>query len=66
MPEILANFSPQLITNSSTAEAIALKLEFLLNQEISIPSRNACREYAVTHFNWSKISQQVRQVLLSE
>ncbi|MFM7438578.1 MAG: glycosyltransferase family 4 protein, partial [Snowella sp.] len=65
MPEILDNFSPELITDSATAEAIALRLESVLNQKVSIPSRNACREYAVTHFDWSQISQQVRQVLLS-
>jgi glycosyltransferase involved in cell wall biosynthesis len=65
MPEILAPFSPQLITDSTNADAIALKLEALLTGELSMPSRTVCREYAVTNFNWSKIAQQVRQVLLA-
>lgn len=65
MPEILAPFSPQLITDSTNAEAIALGLEALLKGEVSMPSRLACRDYAVTNFSWSKIAQQVRQVLLA-
>ncbi len=65
MPEILTPFSPQLITDSIEAEAIALRLESLFNGTISMPSRAACRDYAVTNFNWVQIAQQVRQVLLA-
>lgn len=65
MPEILEPFSPQLITDSTNADAIALKLEALLTEELSLPSRPVCREYAIANFNWSKIAQQVRQVLLA-
>jgi glycosyltransferase involved in cell wall biosynthesis len=65
MPEILAPFSPQLITDSTDGEAIATRLESWLSGEISLPSRSECREYAFTHFNWPKIAQQVRQVLLA-
>lgn len=65
MPEILAPFSPQLIADSADAEAIALKLEALLSQQIAMPSRVVCREYASTNFNWYKIAQEVRQVLLA-
>ncbi|NEP14465.1 MAG: glycosyltransferase family 4 protein [Symploca sp. SIO2C1] len=65
MPEILANFSPQLITDSTDTEAIALRLEALLSGQLSMPSRTACRDYASTYFNWPKIAQQVRQVLLA-
>ena len=65
MPEILANFSPEMITDSVEVEAIAERLEQLLTGEVPMPSREACREYASTHFNWSKIAQQVRQVILA-
>lgn len=65
MPEILDKFSPSLITDSITEGAIALKLEAALSGEISLPSREACRDYAITHFNWPKIAQNVRQVLLA-
>jgi glycosyltransferase involved in cell wall biosynthesis len=65
MPEILEPFSPQLISESPEADALANRLESWLMGEISLPSRNDCREYADTHFNWPKIAQQVRQVLLA-
>lgn len=64
MPEILANFSPQLITDATDENAIAARLEALLTNKISMPSRQNCREYASTKFNWLKIARQVRQVLL--
>lgn len=64
MPEILAPFSPDLITTSAEAAAIAEKLEQVLLQKIAIPSRDDCRQYAVTNFDWNKIAQRVRNVLL--
>ncbi|QLE59379.1 glycosyltransferase family 4 protein [Nostoc sp. TCL26-01] len=65
MPEILQPFSPELITTSAQATAIAEKLEPILLSQISIPSREDCQQYAVSNFNWQKIAQQVRQVILA-
>jgi glycosyltransferase involved in cell wall biosynthesis len=65
MPEVIEPFLPGLITNSPEEIALAEKLEELLTGKIPIPSRNACREYAATNFDWQKIAQQVRQVLLT-
>ncbi|MDB9373527.1 glycosyltransferase family 4 protein [Nodularia sphaerocarpa] len=65
MPEILSSFSPDLITTSAEASAIAEKLAQILLGNLSIPSRSACREYAVNNFDWQHITQQVRQVLLA-
>ncbi|WP_009632267.1 glycosyltransferase family 4 protein [Synechocystis sp. PCC 7509] len=64
MPEVLMNFSPELITSSADAKAIATKLKALLSGEISLPDRDICREYATTNFNWTKIAERVRRVLL--
>jgi glycosyltransferase involved in cell wall biosynthesis len=64
MPEILEPFSPDLITASTEATAIAERIEELLLGEVPMPSREACREYAATNFDWQEISQQVRHVLL--
>jgi glycosyltransferase involved in cell wall biosynthesis len=64
MQEILINFSPQLITDSPDVAAIANRLEAALTGKIVVPSRTDCRNYAVTHFNWSTIAQQVSNVLL--
>jgi glycosyltransferase involved in cell wall biosynthesis len=66
MPEILAPFSPELITTSPEAVAIADKLSQVLRQKITLPSRQDCRQYAATHFDWQIIAQQVRNVLLAE
>ncbi|MBD2518625.1 glycosyltransferase family 4 protein [Nostoc sp. FACHB-973] len=65
MPEILTEFSPDLITTSPEASAIAEKLEQALLGNIPIPSKEACRHYAVTHYDWNQVAQQVRNVLLN-
>nr|WP_211176366.1 glycosyltransferase family 4 protein [Brasilonema sp. UFV-L1] len=65
MPEILQPFSPDLITSSTEVAAIAETLEQVLLEKVRTPSREACRQYAVTNFNWDKIAQDVRQVLLA-
>ncbi len=66
MPEVLEPFSPNLITASREATDIAERLEEVLTGKVSMPSRTACREYAATNFDWQKIAQQVRQVLLAK
>lgn len=65
MPEILESFSPQLITESIEVSAIANKLEQVLNGEITKPSSEECRAYAVNYFDWDKIALQVRNVILA-
>ncbi len=64
MPEILQPFAPDLITTSPEESAIAQTLEQALQGKIVMPSRVECREYATTNFDWYKIAQQVRSVLL--
>lgn len=66
MPEILEPFSPHLITDSIEVTAIAKKLEQVFLGEIVKPSREECREYAVNNFDWDKIAQEVRKVILGE
>ena len=66
MPEILEPFSPDLITDSIQVSAIAKKLEQVFSGEITKPSREECREYAVNNFDWDKIAQEVRKVILGE
>ncbi|AFY45111.1 glycosyltransferase family 4 protein [Nostoc sp. PCC 7107] len=65
MPEILTQFSPDLITSSIEVSAIAEKLENILSGQIQIPSRHACRKYAITHYDWSLIAEKVRNVILN-
>ena len=65
MPEILEPFSPNLITASTDATAIAERLEKLLIGKVPMPSREACQEYAAKNFDWQNIAQKVRKVLLA-
>ena len=65
MPEILEPFSPDLITDSIEVSAIAKKLEQVFLGEITKPSREECREYAVNNFDWDKIAREVRKVILA-
>ncbi|KJH69965.1 glycosyltransferase family 4 protein [Aliterella atlantica] len=65
MPEVIAPFSPDLVTDSGEVEAIAERLAAILTGQIALPSREACRQYAAANFDWHKIAQQVRQVLLA-
>jgi glycosyltransferase involved in cell wall biosynthesis len=64
MPEILGQFSPQLITKSADESAIATHLEALLTKEILMPSRADCQNYAFNNYNWTTIAQKVREILL--
>jgi glycosyltransferase involved in cell wall biosynthesis len=64
MPEILEPFSPNLITTSIEATAIAERLEQLLLGKVPMPSREACQEYAAKNFDWQNIGPKVRKVLL--
>jgi len=64
MPEIVAPFCPDLVTESATAEAISDRLITVLKGDLPLPDRQACHDHAAQHYDWKSISQQVRQVLL--
>lgn len=65
MPEVMQPFCPDLVTEASHAAALSDRLIALLTEQIALPSRAACRQYACDRFDWRMISQQVRQVLLT-
>ncbi|HEY9825754.1 MAG TPA: glycosyltransferase family 4 protein [Stenomitos sp.] len=64
MPEVLSPFSPQLLSKSATASAIAQQLSLLLSGTLSLPTREECRDYAARKFDWQKVAQDVKQILL--
>jgi glycosyltransferase involved in cell wall biosynthesis len=66
MPEIIEPFSPELITSSTKASAIAEKLEQVLLGKVPTPSREGCRQYVTANFDWHKIAQEVRKVILAQ
>jgi glycosyltransferase involved in cell wall biosynthesis len=63
MPEVLLPFDVNLVTADVTVNAIADRLVMLLTNASMLPDRAACREYAVTHYDWKIIGPQVREVL---
>lgn len=65
MPEILQPFSPDLITSSIEASSIAERLEQVLLGKVSMPLPQDCRQYTVANFDWNKIAQDVRKVILA-
>ncbi len=65
MPEILQVLSPDLITDSITVRSIAEKLELAILEKIPLPTREECRSYTITNYDWTNIAQKVRQVILS-
>jgi glycosyltransferase involved in cell wall biosynthesis len=65
MPEVLTGFSPELITTSTDANALVNCLENVLSNQMSLPSQNACFDYAASHFSWNTIAQKVRNILLA-
>ena len=64
MPEVIADFAPDLITASPSDQAMATTLESILTGGVKLPERSACRDYASTHFNWSDIAGRIKQILL--
>ncbi|HLO86706.1 MAG TPA: glycosyltransferase family 4 protein [Nostocaceae cyanobacterium] len=65
MPEVLQRFSPDLITDSISVESIAEKLEQVILGKLPLPTREECRNYTVSNYDWKNIAQQVRQVILA-
>ena len=64
MPEVIENFSPELIMESIETDAIAQMLKAILSQTVTLPSREQCRDYVIQNFDWQEISQQVKSVLV--
>ncbi len=65
MPEILRPLDPSLVTDSTEVSAITDRLIQFLTGELSLPSRETCREYAVKNFDWKHIAPRVQEVLLA-
>jgi glycosyltransferase involved in cell wall biosynthesis len=65
MPEILRPFMPHLVTDSTAVKDIADRITQLLLGQCELPDRATCRDYAITHYDWEKIAQQVRDRLLA-
>jgi glycosyltransferase involved in cell wall biosynthesis len=64
MPEVIQAFTPDLIMKGTDTEAIALALKAVLSGDLTLPSRDQCRNYVTQNFDWRDISQKVKAVLV--
>jgi glycosyltransferase involved in cell wall biosynthesis len=62
LPDIVTDLAPRLILANGTPDTIGLALSEALTDPTSLPSAEACRHYAATHFDWSTVAARVRAV----
>ncbi|WP_336774773.1 glycosyltransferase family 4 protein [Paenibacillus sp. MMO-58] len=60
--EILSRFSPELLFEEGTAEAIGGKLIDALGGKIFLPTREDCRSHVLKHYTWSTVTSAVTDV----
>lgn len=49
-----------------TSESIGRKIIDVLNQESFLPSREACREFVLQKYTWSRVAEAVTEVFKEE
>tara|TARA_R110002049_G_scaffold4601_1_gene31689 strand:- start:81431 stop:82663 length:1233 start_codon:yes stop_codon:yes gene_type:complete len=62
LPEVVNALSQALIFRSTSVEDIATGINAALANPSSFPDALTCRAYAETHFDWSRIVEQVLEV----
>ena len=62
LPEAVAGLSTDLVLPGATATDIAVALRRWLSGEHTLPSPEACRNYALDHFSWSTGMRRIRAV----
>lgn len=62
MPEAVSALSAAVISRSPSAEHIADLMLSVLQRDLELPSAQACRTYAVEHFDWDVVIRKIRSV----
>jgi glycosyltransferase involved in cell wall biosynthesis len=62
MPEVVAPLGAELVMRSSSPEDIARTMAGVVLETIALPDEQTCRAYAVDHFEWNVVVQQIRAV----
>jgi glycosyltransferase involved in cell wall biosynthesis len=62
MPEAVAPLDAASIARSARPEDIAERMSAVLDGSLQLPSHDACRAYAVKHYDWKIVYSQVRAV----
>jgi glycosyltransferase involved in cell wall biosynthesis len=62
LPETIEDFAPQCVIRERGPQALAAAMVESLRGRRSLPSRDACVQYARERFDWSVVADQVRAV----
>ena len=62
LPEILQPLDPRCIFADTSTRAISAELTEVLEGSRPLPTPEACRAYAVEHYSWTHVAQQVTEV----
>jgi glycosyltransferase involved in cell wall biosynthesis len=62
MPEIVEPLGEGFIAKSASPQDIAERMDAVLRGAVTLPDATACRAYAVEHFSWHNVVQQLRNV----
>lgn len=64
--EILHRISDDLMFEDGTSEAMSRKIIDLLNRNMYLPSREACREEVLRRYTWNRVAEAVTEVFNEE
>jgi glycosyltransferase involved in cell wall biosynthesis len=62
MPEYVSPMGAQLVMRSISPEDIARSMIGVMQNTLELPDSNACRAFAVEHFDWNNVVQEIRAV----
>jgi glycosyltransferase involved in cell wall biosynthesis len=62
LPSVVENLSPDLVLAGATPDAMADSLTGTLKGKLKLPSRTACRRYALDRFQWSLVAERTARV----
>jgi glycosyltransferase involved in cell wall biosynthesis len=62
MPEAVAPLGTQLIARSASSADIAERMEAALRRSLTFPDRDACRAFALEHYDWDLVAARIKTV----
>jgi len=62
LPEVVSGLSSDLVFDGTTPGALADRISAVLLGTLPLPSRDACRRFAVENFDWRMVVRRTREV----
>jgi glycosyltransferase involved in cell wall biosynthesis len=62
LPEIVQPFSPELVFENPSPEAMAERIGEVLAGRVALPSSEQCREHVEEFYRWERVAQRVLEV----